>query len=264
MKKQPQRLIFEQLEDRTVPANWGVAWPGADHLKVSFVPDGTLVDGSPSGLFQQFDGQTANGAWKTEILRALQTWAVNANINLGLVSDGGQAIGSAGPAQGSPNFGDIRVASRPMGTDVVALTSPFDVSTGTRSGDMIFNSASALGVGSEAPYDLFTVALHEAAHVFGLSDNLNSTSVLYRYYQGVRTGLGAADIALLQQLSGTRTPDSYEGVAGNDSLALAAVMNIPEAAADVRTNSDPDFFRYVVPNYADSTVTITVRTSGIS
>jgi hypothetical protein len=264
MNKRRQRLTVERLEDRNLMATFGVAWPGADHLKVSFVPDGTAVDNSTSVLFQSLNGQAATKVWETEVLRALQTWAVYANINLGVVADGGQALGVAGPAQGNPNFGDIRVAARPLGADVLALTTPYDVVAGTRAGDVVFNSAAGLGLGAGAKYDLFSLALHEAGHALGLDNNLDPTSVMYQYYTGVRTGLSASDVAMIQALYGARTPDYYEGAAGNNSLATATPLKLPEVAADVGTGGDVDFYKYTVPSYANRTVTFTVQTAGLS
>ena len=46
MTKRNCRLTLERLEDRTLPAMWGMAWPNPQHITVSFVPDGTAV-GSP-------------------------------------------------------------------------------------------------------------------------------------------------------------------------------------------------------------------------
>jgi hypothetical protein len=40
MKDRRYRLEFESLEDRSLPANFGVPWPGASHLTLSLVPDG--------------------------------------------------------------------------------------------------------------------------------------------------------------------------------------------------------------------------------
>jgi hypothetical protein len=264
MKKKPQRFVLDQLEDRTLPATWGLAWPGADHLRVSFAPDNTLVDGTPSVLFQKLNGIATPRAWETAILQALQTWAVNANINLGLQGDGGQALGSAGPAQGSTSFGDIRVAARPLGSDVLGLTSPYDPSLGTRAGDVVLNSAASLGVGGQGQYDLFSLALHEVGHSFGLDNNTDPTSVMYQYYNGVRTGPSASDVSMLQALYGTRTPDFYEGTSGNNSLATATTLKLPHVAADIGTASDSDVYKYTVPSYANSKVTFTVQTAGLS
>src|SRR2546421_314890 len=99
MNKKSRRLIGERLEDRDVPATFGVAWPDPQHLTVSFVPDGTAVDGTQSGLFQALNGTAPTPAWQAELLRALQTWAASANVNIGVVTDGGQAIGSAGAVE---------------------------------------------------------------------------------------------------------------------------------------------------------------------
>jgi len=48
-------LRLERLEARDVPALFGVPW--ADHnisISISFVPDGTAVNGQPSSLNQVF------------------------------------------------------------------------------------------------------------------------------------------------------------------------------------------------------------------
>src|ERR1700674_3033016 len=109
-----RKPTVEQLEDRLTPATWGIAWPNPGHLTVSFVPDGTQVSGYHSNLFQTLGAAAPTSAWEDEILRALQTWAVNANINIGVVADGGQPLGASGAIQGDPRFGDIRIAMAPM------------------------------------------------------------------------------------------------------------------------------------------------------
>ncbi len=264
MKTKRQRFLIEQLEDRTVPATWGVAWPGADHLKVSFAPDGTGVSGTTSVLFQKLNAIGATKAWQTEILRALQTWASAANINFGVVGDGGQALGTSGPAQGDPRFGDIRIAARSMGSDVLGLTNPYDPTIGTLAGDVVLNGDASLGLGGSGKYDLFTLALHETGHSLGLDNNLDPTSIMYQSYSGARTSPSATDVAMVQAMYGTRKADNYEGPLGNNTLTTATIMKLPEVAADITTNGDADFYRYTVPSYADRTITITVRTAGLS
>jgi hypothetical protein len=157
--KRSCRLSLERLEDRDLLATWGVPWPNAQHVTVSFVPDGTLVSPYQSTLFQTLNSQAPTSVWETAILQGLQTWAANTNINLALVNDGGQPIGTSGLIQGDSRFGDIRVAAQPLGSDVVAITSPYDLLAGTQAGDMILNS-SDFGTGSAGLYDLYTVALH--------------------------------------------------------------------------------------------------------
>src|SRR5262245_18766407 len=100
-------LTLEALEDRSVPATWGNPWPDATHLTVSFAPDGTDLGGQASQLFAQLGAQAAPPAWQREVLRAFQTWAQYGAINVGLVADGGQALGTVGRPQGDARFGDV-------------------------------------------------------------------------------------------------------------------------------------------------------------
>src|SRR5262245_13126559 len=105
------RLSLERLEDRLAPAAFGYPWPDAAHLTVSWVPDGTPLGpaaGAPrSALFATLDAQLPRAVWQGEVLRALQTWAAQANINLTLVPDSGDPLGTPGLVQGDPRFGDI-------------------------------------------------------------------------------------------------------------------------------------------------------------
>jgi len=245
---------------------WGMAWPNPQHVTVSFVPDGTQVFDSQSSLFQTLGSSQANAhAWESTILQALDTWAVNSNINLALVNDGGQPIGTPGAIQGDSRFGDIRIAAQPLGSGVVAITSAIDLTAGTISGDMILNS-SDFGTGSAGLYDLFTVALHEAGHSFGLSDQTSDpTSVMYAQYSGIRTALSAADISQIQSLyGGPRRPDASEGVAGNDTFATATSLTVANQAADISTPTDADYFKFVVPSYTSGSLTVQVQAAGVS
>src|SRR5436309_6900364 len=172
----PRRLCAERLEDRDVPATFGVAWPDPQHLTVSFAPDRASATGAPTGLFHTLRDVASTAVWQTEILRALQTWAVQADINIGLVDDTGLAIGATGALQGDPRFGDIRLSARQQGDRVLALTSPVDVLAGTRSGDIEFNSAARFGIGKQ--YDLYTVALQEVGHALGLDNSRDPASAM--------------------------------------------------------------------------------------
>src|SRR5262249_9453377 len=144
------RLCLEQLEDRLVPAGlppipgdpgsggtpptpvpqavFGTPWLDATGLSLSVAAAGTAVDGQASALFGTLAGLPTS-AWQTEILRAFQTWAANANINIGVVNDGGQEFGVAGAVEGDSRFGDIRVGARAL--DHIAVNSPFNVLSNT-------------------------------------------------------------------------------------------------------------------------------------
>src|SRR5262245_38683770 len=104
-------LRVESLEDRSVPAIFGQPWLDGRHLTISFAADGTSISGKASALGGVFSPLGSDSA-KLEVLRAFQTWAVNSNLNIGLVADSNWAFGTAGAIQGDPRFGDIRVGAR--------------------------------------------------------------------------------------------------------------------------------------------------------
>src|SRR5262245_57335772 len=271
------RLFLEQLEDRTVPSGllpltgdsgtgdlggtgsatttggstggttggtttqppaavFGTPWLDATRLSLSFAPDGTFVDNQSSALFSSL-GAFPTSVWQTEILRAFQTWAVNANINIGVVNDGGQAFGVSGAVEGDLRFGDIRVGSRVFATHI-AMNSPFNVLSDTRAGDLLLNTADAFSIaGSNPPgYDLFHFVLPAVGNILGIPDNLDhSDSAMYHYYNGLKTGLSSYDISNVQSLYGARKADAYEGFYGNGSAFNATTIGTGTILADITT-----------------------------
>src|SRR5690242_7204972 len=102
------RLILERLEDRATPAAFNVPWPEVGDLTLSIAADGTAAGDQASTLARALGSRLPAAVWREEILRAFQTWAVEANINVGLVLDSGLAFGTLGLKQGDPRFGDVR------------------------------------------------------------------------------------------------------------------------------------------------------------
>src|SRR5262249_15142040 len=139
---------LETLEAKRVPAQFGVPWHDPEHLTISFVPDGTLIAGDRSDLFQQLDTAQPTTDWQAQILQAFRTWAAAARINFSVVDDDGEPLGTPGPDQGDPRFGDIRIAARPMSPEVLSISVPHDpFLSGTWSGDILLNSNVAFGKG---------------------------------------------------------------------------------------------------------------------
>ncbi len=265
-----RRPRIEMLEDRRVPATWGVPWADPQHLTASFVPDGTMARGQSSQLYQSLDAELGVGNWEPTILRALQTWAVNSNINVGLVADGGQPLGIAGPAQGDARFGDIRISAEPLPADVVAITSPYSPAYGTTSGDIILNSNDDFNPADPGSYDLFTVALHEAGHVFGFADSTDPANFMYNLYTGPQSGLASGAVPALQALyGGARMIDSIDGTAvsfnPSKPIMLAGLSsNSPSVTAmgDLAPAFNNDYFAFKAPDSVG--VSVQVQTAGIS
>jgi hypothetical protein len=263
---------MEGLEKRDLPATWGTPWADPQHMTVSFAPDGTGVFGQSSTLFRQLDSQLGAGGWEETILRAVQTWASEGDINIGLVSDGGEPVGTAGAAQGDPRFGDIRISAAPLAPGVVAIGSPYDPSTGTISGDIIINSDADFNPSDSGSYDLYSIVLHEAGHVFGFADSSDPSSFMYNVYNGPVTGLAPGAAAALQALYGAPAPGASEIGPGNPgNTNFGQLQNTSQAgvatAADTLSSSlDTDVFKFQPQagvSYAAG-LDVRVQTQGIS
>jgi hypothetical protein len=266
----PFRPELESLDERAVPAVFGNPWPSAN-LTLSFAADGTDVNGAPSQLSAAFAGIPA-GVWQGEILRAFQTWAVNANVNVGLVPDGGQPLGAPGSPQGDARFGDVRVAAVPLAPGAAALAAPFDLAAGTRSGDVWFNSTVPFSVGGAVGSDIFTVALHEAGHVFGVPESADPTSAMFDEAV-TRPGLNANDVATIVSLYGARRPDAFDAKASNETLKTATPIQVgsgqgasatANVTADITTAADIDTYVFQASNLRGAGLTAAVHVSGYS
>ena len=264
----------EVLEDRCVPATFGIPWLDG-YTTLSFASDGTAVSDRSSDLNAMLTAQYGAN-WKLEILRAFQTWAVQTNLDVGVVNDGGQAFGALGAAQGDHRFGDIRIGGTSLASDVLAITAPPDLYGNTWAGDVVVNTLQQFtrnGAGGAAGFDLFTAILQEAGHSFGMGNSTDPASAMFNYL-GARTGLSAADVAGIRGLyGGARAKDAYEGALGNDTLARARQMDQANVAgdltnsvyavlADIQNNSDVDYYKFKAGPLGQ--VTVNLRAQGLS
>src|SRR6516225_2073404 len=110
-RKRRSRPVSELLEDRAVPATFGVPWADPSRLTLSFAPDGTSVAGQPNALFKTLDAQ--------------QPTAVR---------------------QQDPRFGDIRVGAQAMAPGSLSISVPNDpMRASTWGGDVLINSNDTFG-----------------------------------------------------------------------------------------------------------------------
>jgi len=268
MKNRLSPLQLEALEDRMVPTTYGVAWPNAQNLSISFVPDGTSVAGTPSNLFALMSTTGSQSAWERQILKAAQSWAAVSNVNLTIVPDGGEPLGTSGLVQGDPRFGDIRIAAAPMpGPSVVATTVPFSYTGSTWSGDIVLNSDYQFSLGNVAGQEnLYSVALHELGHALSLPDNYTDpTSAMAPSYTYL-SGLSQTDVANIQGLYGARVPDQSAVPSLTAAYNLGQGQNTPTVFSQISRVGETHYFQFTAPD-ASTTVqglTVNLQTSGHS
>jgi hypothetical protein len=205
----------EILEDRTAPAIYGQAWPMPTHLTVSFAPDGTAIGAQVSDLFKALNATQPTAAWQQTILEAVQAWTSQADVNVGLVSDGGEPFGTPALSQGNTRFGDIRIGALAMGQDSAAISFPPDpYFAGFWSGDIILNDSV---MANASPSELYAIMLHELGHSLSLPDSTDASSVMYEQPAAPAGQLGASDVSAIQALYGP----SDSSLKDHNSLATA-------------------------------------------
>jgi hypothetical protein len=225
------RLNLLQLEDRRVPATFGVAWPDPRHLTLSFAPDNTAITGGASELFQALNAIAPTADWQRDIVRAAQSWASLVNIDVALVSDNGAPFGSP-PAPGPVHsFGAIRIGALPMDSTALAIAVPPDPFFADNwSGEIIFNSNATITPGQT---DLYSIFLHEFGHAFGLPNSDDSTSVMFGTATAPQTGLTPGDVAAIRALYGARGHDVHDADEDNGSFDFATRLGYPDDDDDV-------------------------------
>ncbi len=273
-------LRVEHLETRVVPYSvTGNAWPSPQLITLSFVPDGTLMTVNSSGnvtsnLFATFNAKWSQNIWQSEILKAAQLWAQQANLNFAVVSDNGTAAGGGKYQQGDPGMGDIRIGGYNLGSTsyLAGAYQPPPANNYSIAGDVDFNTKQNFNIGST--YDIQSVVMHELGHALGLSHTSTYGAVMYPSYSSLKRVLTSDDIAGIQAIYGARKPDVYNsnGNANDsfqtavdissqiDSNALTAVVN----NLDLTTTSSAEYFTVVAPANTSGTLTVNVQSAGIS
>jgi hypothetical protein len=258
---------LERLEDRTAPAIYGQPWATPTHLTLSFAPDGTQIGGQVSDLFKTLNASKPTVSWQQTILEAVQAWASQADLNVGLVSDAGQPFGTPALSLGDTRFGDIRIGATAMGQDSAAISFPPDAYfAGFWSGDIVLNASV---MANASPSDLYAIMLHELGHSFALPDSTDPTSVMYEQPTLPVTELGSSDVSAIQALYGP--PDS--SLKGHNSLATALPISTPQsfngstpivAYGDINSAQTLVVYSFTPPSNVHGDVTVRLVTAGLS
>lgn len=278
-KAQPALVATsEQLEDRKLLAAFGNAWVDPRSISISFPSEHTPVGSAKNDIRSTLDAVAPRLEWQTAILRAAQTWAENANINIGLVPDRSDSFGAVGLATNDPRFGEIRIGAFPQNSVIASAVANLPIS-GTWGGDILFDSTQKWSVSNAnsehattgtdaasraATVDLYTIALHEIGHSLAIAESTSTAPVMSPVYTGPRSYLTAADIAAVQAVYGVRqdpfeaTPNNTTATATplafNSSSTAAARLEVP---GSLRDSSDVDVYSFqTLPGRTSATVTL--------
>jgi hypothetical protein len=268
---------LEQLEPRLLLYGTnGGHWPHPELVTVSFMPDGTDIGGVPSNLVSSLNARFPTATWQKEILKGVQTWAANSNLNFSITSDDGSAFGSCGGTgtdcnmQGDSNFGDIRIGGLDLSGALGISMLPPPVNGDTTAGDFFLDTSTTWNIG--LAYDLNTVSAHEAGHSVGLDHSLLPVAVMFPNYVGLKLNATADDIAGIQSIYGARAKDSFDLADPNNVKADASVITsyidankqINLTNLDLTTGTDDDWYKVVIPAGNSGTMVVRVQTTGLS
>ncbi len=263
----------EHLESRLLLySTLGDKWTYDSRITYSFMPDGTSVGGTPSALFQTLNKVASTATWESQIEAAASLWETAANVNLALVPDGGEPVGTNGDQQDDPRFGDIRIGAIPLPSGVLAETFlPPPANGGSDAGDILFNSTETWAVNNT--YDIMTVAAHEFGHALGLGESTVVSAVMYGTYNGIKQTLTSDDISGIDSIYGAPQYDQFNSNgAKNSSFLYATNLNpyinsqaqIALPGLDLTVPGQAEWFSVTVPSSTTGQMTITVQSSNLS
>ncbi len=171
----------------------------------------------------------AGTAWRDSIVKAFQIWSQYAAINVGVVSDSGDPIGTEGPTRGDASFGEIRIAGLPMTTDT--WPQPFRTINCPAVAGPATCSSIRPPIGINIPMTCSASRCTRLVTSWACRTTL--TPLLPCSSMEFRTVLTPApsDIAVLQQLYGVRGPDANEVDKANDTQGDATRMRFSDVSS---------------------------------
>lgn len=249
----------------------GGAWDASRPITYSIAPDGVAWDQGTNDVNARLNAAYGGTAWRASVARALQTWAVAANLNFVPVGDGSFGFNAPGEQQGDPRFGDIRIGGYDFGpTTTVAQTYGPPPNGQTGAGEVELDTANNFAPGSK--YDLQTIALHELGHSLGLGESPRPSSIMYTYYSGVRQSLSPYDVEGIRAIYGPRAADRFQAQGRGVSPATAVDLTpslSPDnqgelAGVSLDAIGDVEYFSVTAPRLGGATMRVAAQASGYS
>jgi len=274
-----RRFSWEALEGREMLSGAGTdftlmggQWDNSRPITYSIAPDGAAWARGTNSANATLDAEFAGTAWRADVARALQTWAVAANLDFAQVADGPYALNAQGLSQGDPRFGDIRIGGFNYGNaSTIAQTYGPPPNGTTGGGDVNLNTSFNFAPGGR--FDFETVVLHELGHSLGLGESPQPTSAMYTYYNGARQGLSPYDVEGIRSIYGPRVADAFQGrgqgTSASNAVDLSAGLDASNQAhingVSLSTIGDVEYFSVVAPATAGgATLTASAQAFGFS
>jgi Matrixin/Glucodextranase, domain B len=198
-------------------------------------------------------------AARVEIQRALAEWTRYANVSISPGQQG--AARTIDILFGRGAHGDAYPFDGPGGT-LAHTFYPAPPNSEPLAGDMHFDGDENWQIG--ANIDLFSVALHEAGHAFGLGHSDRPGSVMYPYYHMV-TGLSDDDIAGIRALYGSAAATAPVTPTATTPTTPTVTPPVTPPVTPAGTDTTPPTLQILSPAFTIvSTTGASIAISGIA
>jgi len=240
-------------------------------LTYSFPPDGTIIDTSLGGGFEENPNVIharlgalfgSEATWKQYFRDMFDGWSAVTGNTYTEVPDDGAAWGTQGPFHGSPGRGDIRIAMGP-----VTPTDFFAFNNFPENGDMVIDSQWPWGrFGGDLP-EWRNMLAHEHGHGQGLLHTCpqDDTKLMEPLVNINFLGPQLDDVLAAQYLYGDRFEPSDSGSSAVDLAALG----LNDAGSpffldhlSLHSATDADLFR--VESLGAATLSVTANPVGVT
>ena len=251
MREWEQRIQGRQPLDYNIVQRWtstatdGTIGPVGTgcHLTYSFIPDGTMINGQPSQLFQMLNQQFGSqDVWQNLFAEAFAEWEAVSGLRYAHeTNDDGATFVSSPGVLGVR--GDIRIGSIPVDgpSGILAYNYYPDA------GDMVLDASEAWGSHGNNYIFFRNIVAHELGHGWGVAHvcPINSTKLLEPYYSSAFDGPQNDDIRAVQASYG----DTYQP---NYTASTAYPLGVMDhdtviASISLRSETDQDYFKFRIP-----------------